>query len=215
MDLSRGQKLLVIIGLLALLGGIVVLSLGRLASQPAAVVYTEPPTKKTGTGQIAAHVAGAVVHPGVYWLRPGSRVSEAIGLAGGMTASADPTSVNLAAIVEDAQQIKVLERPLPMQAEASPPPAPTAAIPPPSKPDATKASSTTATATIPPTPRVVSLNQATKDQLEALPDIGPELATRILYYRHEHGGFRTLEELANVEGIGPGRLEALRPYVTP
>jgi competence protein ComEA len=212
MDLSRGQKLLVIIGLLALLGGIVVLSLGRLASQPAAVVYSEPNTKKSDTSQIGVHVVGAVAHPGLYWLRAGSRISDAIWLAGGMTSAADQASINLAAVVEDGQQIKVLERPAPVAAEVSPAPAP--AVPPPAKPDLIKAVAAAA-ATVPPAPRMVNLNQATKEQLEALPDIGPELARRILYYRHENGGFRSLEELGKVEGIGPGRIEALRPYVTP
>ena len=213
MDLSRGQKLLVIIGLLALLGGIVVLSLGRIASQPAAVVYSEPAAKKSAAMSVGVHVVGAVAHPGLYWLRPGSRVSDAIALAGGMTPQADQASANLAAIVEDGQQIMVMERPAPIAPQAAPPPAPAATVPPPAKPK--PAQPLSAAATVPSTPRMVNLNQATKDQLEALPDIGPELAQRILYYRHENGGFRSLEDLAKVEGIGPGRIEALRPYVTP
>jgi competence protein ComEA len=69
--------------------------------------------------------------------------------------------------------------------------------------------------TIPPASRIISLNSATKEQLESLPEVGPELAQRILYYRHEHGGFRSIEDLTKVDGIGAGRVEALRPYVTP
>ncbi|MHB8995626.1 MAG: helix-hairpin-helix domain-containing protein [Armatimonadota bacterium] len=212
MDLSRGQKLLVIIGLLALLGGIVVLSLGRLASQPAAVVYSEPAAKKSATTPVGVHVVGAVARPGLYWLRPGSRVSDALALAGGTTPTADQASANLAAIVEDGQQIKVLERPATVVPQAAPTPAPVAAVPPPARPQPTQPIA--AAATLPPAPRMVNLNQATKDQLETLPDIGPELAQRILYYRHENGGFRSLEELTKVEGIGPSRVEALRPFVS-
>ncbi|MGE5532162.1 MAG: helix-hairpin-helix domain-containing protein [Bacteroidota bacterium] len=214
MDLSRGQKLLVIIGLFALLGGIVVLSLGRLASQPAAVVYSEPVTRKTETTQIGVHVVGAVARPGLYLLPSGSRAADAVGLAGGMIPAADQASVNLAAIVEDGQQIRVMERPAPVSAETSPLPAPAAPVPPPAKPNVTAAVAAAAES-IPPAPRTVSLNSATRDELESLPEIGPELAKRILYYRYEHGGFRSLEELAKVEGIGPGRVEALRPYLTP
>lgn len=210
MDLSRGQKLLVIFGLLALLGGIVVLSLGRLASQPAAVVYSEPSSTKPQATQLATHVVGAVARPGLYWLPSGSRVSDAIALAGGMIPAADQSSVNLAAVVEDGQQVRVLERTAPAPPQPSPAPAPVASVPPPAK-----ANVTAAVETIPPAPRIISLNSASKEQLESLPEVGPELAQRILYYRHEHGGFRCVDDLTKVEGIGPGRVETLRPYVTP
>lgn len=214
MDLSRGQKLLVIIGLLALLGGIVVLSLGRLASQPAAVVYSEPSSTKPQTTQLAAHVVGAVARPGLYWLPSGSRVSDAIAIAGGMTPAADQSSVNLAAVVEDGQQVRVLERAAPAPLQPSPAPAPVASVPPPAKANVT-AVVAAAAETIPPAPRIISLNSASKEQLESLPEVGPELAQRILYYRHEHGGFRSVDDLTKVEGIGSGRVETLRPYVTP
>ncbi|MEN6404033.1 MAG: helix-hairpin-helix domain-containing protein, partial [Armatimonadia bacterium] len=67
----------------------------------------------------------------------------------------------------------------------------------------------------PAVPAVVSLNRATKSQLEALPSIGPELAQRILYYRYEHGPFRSVDDLLQVEGIGRDRLETIRPYLQP
>jgi competence protein ComEA len=211
MDLSRGQKLLVIIGLLALLGGIVVLSLGRLASQPAAVVYSEPSATKPESTELAVHVVGAVARPGLYWLRSGSRVSDAIALAGGMTPAADQGSVNLAAVVEDGQQVRVLERTAPAPPQPPPAPAPVASVPPPAKPNVTAAVAAAAE-TIPPAPRIISLNSATKEQLESLPEVGPELAQRILYYRHEHGGFRSIEDLTKVDGIGAGFARSLKRW---
>jgi len=213
MDLSRGQKLLIIGGLLALLAGIVILSLGRLASQPAAVVYQGPTAKSAAPPPlIAVHVVGAVAKPGLYWLPPGSRAIEAVNMAGGMTAQASAKSVNLAALVEDGQQIVVgtippLDSGLPTQ-----PPAPQPASASPPAPQPLPASAPTVQA-VPAFP--LSLNQATKEQLEAVPEIGPQLAQRILYYRYEHGGFRTVEELAKVPGIGDHRLGLLRQYVTP
>ena len=216
MDLSRGQKLLIIGGLLALLAGIVILSLGRLAARPAAVVYEAPPKVAPQSRLIAVHVVGAVANPGLYWLPPGSRVAEAIGLAGGMTGQASAKSVNLAAIVEDGQQIVVGSTP-PLDSglqsqQLAPPPATVPASPPTPQPLPTPApAAKPSTGTVFP----LSLNQATKEQLEAIPEIGPELAQRILYYRYEHGGFRTVEELTNVQGIGEHRMGLLRQYVTP
>jgi competence protein ComEA len=220
MDLSRGQKLIIIGGLLALLAGIVILSLGRLVGQPSAVVYEAPPARSATPSQpIAVHVVGAVVNPGVYWLQPGRRVAEAIALAGGMTGQASAKSVNLAALVEDGQQIVVgtippIDSGLQDQQPAPPP----AAAPAPAPPAEPQSSPTAPGATAAPGSRVVfplSLNQATKEQLETIPEIGPELAQRILYYRYEHGGFRAVEELAKVPGIGEHRMGLLRQYVTP
>lgn len=213
MDLSRGQKLLIIIGLFALLGGIVVLSLGKMASTPAAVVY-EAPRAAAQPNYVGAHVVGAVTRPGMYWLRPGSRVSDAIEAAGGMLPQADQSSVNLAAMVEDGQQVKIMAQTAAPAPSAVAPPAP-AAAPVASASVQPKAIAPPAASTLksPNVPLPLSLNQATKDQLQALPEIGPELAARIVYYRYEHGGFRSVEELAEVDGIGPQRVELLRPYL--
>lgn len=60
----------------------------------------------------------------------------------------------------------------------------------------------------------LDLNEATAEDLEALPGLGPVLAERILDYRQEIGSFRSVEELLQVEGIGQARLEGLRDYVT-
>jgi competence protein ComEA len=221
MDLSRGQKLVVIVGLIAGLAGIVVLSLNRAASHEAAVTYTAPqePAAPRAT-TIAVHVVGAVARPGMYWLRAGSRVADALALAGGLSAEADQSSVNLAAPLSDGEQIKVLALPQkPPEGASSTPASPAASsVPATSAPPP----AAEAPAAVPPPkaqglpfPLPLSLNQATRQQLEALPGIGPRLAERILYYRHEHGGFRTVEELAEVPGIDKRRLANLRPYVRP
>ena len=61
---------------------------------------------------------------------------------------------------------------------------------------------------------IINLNTATRSDLMRLPDIGPSRADAILAYRQEHGLFQTVDDLLNVHGIGPGTLEALRPYLS-
>jgi competence protein ComEA len=213
MDLSRGQKLMVIVGLLALLAGIVALSVGRLGARPAAVVYEAPAVLAGPTvPQLRVHVAGAVRRPGVYALPPGSIVNDAIAMAGGMLPEADPDALNLAERLKDERQVLVPTHDAAPPAE-TPTPAPAAA---PASPPVIQAGSVVQSPpTIPPAvPARVSLNQATKEQLETVPGIGPQRAANILYYRHEHGGFRSLEELLEVDDIGPGTLAVLRQYLT-
>ena len=142
------------------------------------------------SARVYVHVAGAVRHPGLYRLGENTRVGRAVRLAGGPTRRADLAATNLAARVEDGQQILV-----PVRGAA-----------------ATPAAAATGTVT-PAGP--ISLASATQAQLEELDGIGPTLATRILEYRDEHGGFRSIEELGEVDGIGEVRLAALREAVQP
>jgi len=225
MDLTRAQKVVILLGIFCILGGLLILTVGRARSLRgnAPVAYVAPTGPAGSARSLAVHVVGAVFQPGVYYLAEGARVGDAIKLAGGFLPEADETSVNLAAYVQDGEQINVRSQPL-ASAPAAAPPAPgspgTAPANPaqPPSPGSGAAPGSTATAPKPQPrkapPQIVSLNRATKEQLEGLPGIGPELAAGILYYRQEHGGFRNLDELLNVKGIGPKRLERLRPYLT-
>ena len=150
-------------------------------------------TTSTSAGPVVVDVAGAVVHPGIYRMPPGSRVADAVAAAGGATGNADIDQVNLAELVADGQQIRV-PRP------GDPPPAPSR-----------RASSTGGGATtIAP---AVNLNTATADQLDSLPRVGPATAAAIIEWRTRHGSFRTVDDLLDVSGIGPATLEHLRPFV--
>ena len=146
-------------------------------------------------GRMVVHVAGAVRRPGVYRMPAGARVDSAVRRAGGLTARADVTVVNLAAKLEDGRQVVVPER---VVAGAAVPGS-----------DAGNAAATTGAA--PATP--IDLNTATMEQLDTLDGVGPGIAQRILAYRLEHGGFRSVDELGEVPGIGDKRLQALRPRV--
>jgi competence protein ComEA len=143
------------------------------------------------------HVAGAVRRPGVYRLPAGARVQDAVRRAGGARPGADVNAINLAAKVADGQQVVVPVRAsrgaggLTAGAAAAAAAAPGAATGP------------------------VSLNSATAEQLDTLDGVGPATARKIIEWRTQHGGFRSVADLAQVPGIGPKKLAALREQVQP
>jgi competence protein ComEA len=139
------------------------------------------------------HVAGAVRTPGVYRLRDGERVQDAVRRAGGPRAGADLNAINLAAKVADGQQVVVPRRGAAALSGAG---AGAGAGEPGSAPQAP-----------------VSLNSATAEQLDTLDGVGPATASKILEYRRQHGGFRSIDDLGEIPGIGPKRLAALRGKV--
>ena len=150
-------------------------------------------SRSGGDSGIYVHVAGAVRRPGLLTLPPGSRVAVALQRAGGPARRADLSAVNLAARLQDGQQIVV---PAGGAAGGAGPAGPSGAG---SGPAGGK----------------VHLSTATIDELDGVDGIGPTLAQRIIEYRDAHGGFRSLEELAQVEGIGEKRLATLREALQP
>ncbi|TDD65578.1 ComEA family DNA-binding protein [Actinomadura darangshiensis] len=144
------------------------------------------------SSSVVVHVLGKVEHPGVVTLPSGSRVAEAIKAAGGARPGAKTGTLNLARKLVDGEQIPVGIR------------APTPSPPPPAG----------AGAGAPGTPGTpLDLNTATPDQLDDLPGVGPVLAQRIVAYRTQHGGFRSIDQLQDVSGIGSHRFADLKPMV--
>ena len=143
--------------------------------------------------QVVVHVYGKVRRPGVVGLPHGSRVADAIRAAGGVRPGAATGPLNLARKLVDGEQIAVGVR-------GSPP-----AVPSPSP----GAASGDAGASGP-----LDLNTATVDQLDGLPGVGPVLAQRIVDYRTRHGGFRSVDQLQEVPGIGSRRFADLRSRVS-
>jgi competence protein ComEA len=169
------------------------------ASLPMATSTTvgeQPPAPSdpttTAPTTVLIHVAGAVIVPGVYELQAGARVRDAIVAAGGPTESADWNAVNLAAVVADATRIyvPVVGEDVPAELIASSAPGP---------------------ASEPAGP--VDVNQATADELEELPGVGPATATAIVTERERNGPFVDVDDLDRVPGIGPAKIEALRDLV--
>ena len=152
--------------------------------EPTPSLYAEPgelnETEVSLSTDIFVHVTGAVAKPGVYATEVGSRVFDIVAMAGGFTKKADQASVNLARLVSDGEQLLVFER-------------------------ATSSNTATATSNAPTgsmAGTLVSLNRATQSELEELPGVGPTLAQRIIDWRSANGGFKSLEDLLEVGGIG-------------
>lgn len=175
---------LVILAALGLVGGYGV-AMGS-KPKPVSLSFGSPAPKKSEAAarKIYIHVAGAVSRPGLYVLRDGARVDDAIRAAGGVLAKADLDALNLASKLKDGDKILVPVRGAASSGEGS---------------SASK---------------LVNLNTATVSELDTLPGIGPALADRIIDYRTQHDGFRTVAELQKVPGIGPAKFGQLKDLVT-
>ncbi len=183
----------VIVLLIAGLAVAVVVSLlgsaGTTSTIPVSSTATPPPGADDSGAVAYVHILGAVAAPGVYQLREGDRVLDAVAVAGGFTPTADPRGVNLARFVVDGEQILVPEL--------------GAVVPGAPESDAGAEAG-----------GKVNLNSATTDELEELPRVGPELASRIVAWRDENGPFAAVDELMNVTGIGEKTFDALKDLVT-
>ncbi|MFE7901657.1 helix-hairpin-helix domain-containing protein [Streptomyces sp. NPDC057424] len=153
---------------------------------------------KAGAAAIVVDVGGKVREPGIHRLPAGSRVADALHAAGGVKPGTSTDGLNRARFLVDGEQV-IVGGP----ASATGPGAGGAA---PGGPAG-------AAAAAPAAP--VSLNTATADQLDTLPGVGPVLAQHIIDYRTQHGGFRSVDELREVNGIGDRRFADLRNLVRP
>jgi competence protein ComEA len=160
---------------------------GGAAAAPLQVAPVTPAKHPAATGQIVVDVAGAVARPGLYRLRAGARVADAVARAGGLTRHAERTAVNLAAPLADGEQVLV----------------------------AAKGASAGAAAGASGAAGPVSLSSASAEQLDSLPGVGPVTAQKIIQYRQEHGPFTSVEGLDAIPGIGPARLAQLQGLVVP
>jgi competence protein ComEA len=151
-----------------------------------------PPPSTTVASSIVVYVTGAVAVPGIYSLGPAARVNDALIAAGGAATDANLDVVNLAAVVHDGERVYV-----PAAGETIPPAI--QAVP-------------SSDGTAPSGP--VNVNTATAAQLDVLPGVGPATAAAIVAHRDQYGPFQTVDQLGDVRGIGPAKLEAMRGLVT-
>jgi len=160
------------------------------ASDPSSSAPTATPS------EIVVYVCGAVRRPGVYHLTTDARVADLLEAAGGAAAKAELQAVNLAARLTDGEQVVVPEQGAPTVAATT---------------GGAGAGSATGTN---PASTPVDLNTATLEQLDALPGIGPATAQKIIDYRTANGGFKSVDDLKNVSGIGDAKFADLQPLVT-
>jgi competence protein ComEA len=159
------------------------------AVAPAAAAGATGAAAPTGADEVTVDVAGRVRRPGIVVLDAGARVVDALEAAGGARPGVDLTSLNLARVLVDGEQILV---------GVAVPPGVAAAVP--GDPAGTVA--------------LVDLNTADAAALETLPDVGPVTAESIIAWRTEHGAFTSVDELLEVDGIGEATLETIAPHVT-
>jgi len=154
------------------------------------VLPTSNPSASPGANGVViyVHILGQVAHPGLYTLHDGDRGVDVVAAAGGLTASADPASLNLARFLSDGEQIIV-----PELGQSIP---------------ASSAAGGTAI------PGKVNINTADEPTLETLPRVGPAMAARILAWRAANGRFTAVEDLMSVSGIGEKTFEGLKDLVT-
>lgn len=139
-------------------------------------------------GTLYVHVSGAVLRPGLVTVSVGARLVDAIAAAGGFTAEADQSAVNLARAVNDGEHIVV--------------------------PVLGAAAGTSGTASGADAGALINLNTADQAALETLPRVGPAMAARIIAWREANGGFRSVDDLKQVTGIGEKTFAELAPLVT-
>lgn len=157
---------------------------------------SEPPAAGPVSGEWFLYVTGSVRRPGVYRLPPGARAVHLVDAAGGFDGFADPAAVNLAQPLADGMHVHV-----PRKGE-----------------EPTREALVIAAPVVRPGGAgwepAVDVNRASETELTALRGIGPALARRIVEYREENGPFRSLDELIQVRGIGPAKLEGFRDRAT-
>jgi len=176
-DKSARRKLLFLVAGVAI--AVTLFVSGQTQTKPIRI----QPTKSEAGNLVAAagfvHLSGAVIKPGVYPIKAGTRLFEVIALAGGFTKNADQDSVNLARVLTDGEQIMVGRG---SQAPIS--------------------------------DGLVHLNSATVADLDKLPGLGPTLAARIIDWREANNGFKSVDDLRKIGGIGDKLFSGLRKQVT-
>jgi competence protein ComEA len=207
----KKSLLLIAFGVLSGLLGAGILFLASRPPRGNAIRLLPPPTESLWVVQLS----GAVVQPGVYELPAGSRVQDAVRAAGGFTPDASTAAVNLAAPIKDGEYIII----------PAIPPTPVAAIPiatstpqpatrlenPPLTPDPLPATQVPPAAT---PAGLININTASLEDLDRLPGIGPVMAQRIIDYRTTNGPFAVIDDIMNVQGIGPATFEKIKSLIT-
>ena len=189
--LTRAQ-VVTVIALILVLGAGALMTLARARPSMVRVLdksvsSSSEPTART----LTVHVAGAVNSPGLYRLNEGSGVADALGRAGGPAQGAVLDDINLAARLTDGEKVMVPRQAVPADGNAA---------------EATAATGSTSSSR-------VNINTASEAQLDVLPGVGPALAARIVQYRDKNGPFSSVDELDNVSGIGPSKLDSLKDLV--
>lgn len=181
--------------------------------QPGESTAEETPSEPEPPRTVCVHVAGKVAKSGVYEMEPGSRVKDAIDAAGGASPNADLETLNLAERLQDGQQIYITTKgqvPAPVVSVVS---GGESRTPDKVSAPAVRSGSSGIEKYSKPGDGTVSINTASAADLQHLPGVGPAMSQRIIDYRTANGGFKSVDELEEVKGIGPKTLARMKPFV--
>lgn len=182
----------------------------RLIAAAASSVHAEPTKASVSASsskpaQAFVYVAGAVRHPGLYPIRKQMRWADVVQSAGGLSKDADVSGINLAKIAKDQENLTVPTK----GASSAAPPTGAATT------QSTNVGTTaTGAATSGSTTATIDLNSATLEQLQTISGVGPKRAQDIIDYRDQHGGFKKVEELKEISGIGDKIFADIQPKVS-
>lgn len=196
LERHRGYLILILLNFIGMAS--LVLTIRR-PSQGIVEILPPPTTTPAPTPTpvtLTVYVSGAVARPGVYTLPAASRVQQAVEAAGGFAGDADEIAINLAQPLIDGQQVHVRRA-----GETS----------------ASMAGMAGSPANAPPSGSSrgpININTASAEELSTLPGIGPAIAGRIVEYRNANGGFRTIEDIKQVKGIGDATFERIKDLIT-
>src|SRR5579884_1119208 len=195
---------------------------GEVSSAPASA-----PAPDAAPAEVVVHVAGAVKKPGVYHLKPGARGEDALKAAGGPMADANTDAINLAARLDDGMQLYFptrQEQPTggaPPETVSTPPDTATSTLKKSARSTAhparsgsrSRGGSEKPAKLSDPSQGTVNINTASSEELQRLPGVGPAMAERILAYRRQNQGFKRVEDLLEISGIGDKKFAKLQPFV--
>ncbi len=182
-NLTKEQQLIILGLVLVIVTGLIVMGYRHFIPDKSDEIVIEEPQQAIGKPQIIIHISGAVKREGVYRLNAGDRVVDALNLAGGVSANAELSSINLAEKVKDGQKIIIPLKIINLKANGN-------------------ASS-----------GKISINRANEKELCKVSGIGASTAKKIIAYRSKNGPFSRIEDIMKVKRIGKGKFGKIKDEI--
>ncbi|MBU0671821.1 MAG: helix-hairpin-helix domain-containing protein [Candidatus Margulisbacteria bacterium] len=196
LELTREQQLILLGLVLVIVSGLGVMAFRHFAADPANEILIEAPEPQQNipqldTSKIIVHITGAVKHEGVYKLKLGDRLIDALALAGGATALADLSAINLAEKVKDGQKVNIPVKQITVERVSG-------------HQNIGRSEGTSGK---------ISINAASEKDLCKVQGIGPTTAKKIIEYRSTNGPFPKIEDVMKVKSIGKSKFGKIKDQI--